>query len=622
MSAFFVYIDLQQSAIAKPLAEKLFTTLDHFGVDHKHLVVQDNFALGYQSMWVVPEEQGERQPLYDPETDSWMVFYGRIDNRQELTTALCPADANEALAAWSDAKLLHQYLLRFGSEKLADVIGPFVFVLFHPQNNQVLAARDAMGGRFLAYNFNPNRILISSYELTIAALPDVDYALNEEKRVRLLCNMMENQPSATLQEVTPVLPGQALHLRSSELELNTYYLPDPNKRIELNDAAAYASEFRRLLDQAVRRRLRSTGHAASMLSGGMDSVPITISAAKLAGSAGQSFSAYSWVFDRFPEADERQFSTPVSENLGIQQYLVNCDNVWPRLDADTSANPVLPYISPYSEFNQKLFASAEAQGVKVLLSGIGGDMLYTGSENMLLELLCKAQFRECWRQARQLFSMSPNGWHFIKQYVIAPLPVIRDVVQSRRGRAYNTADYLSEAAQKKLIYRPHWLKSRARGARRPEQYINVVDAFEGEDAHYGKYMEAKYQLERRYPFRDRDLVEFMLAIPATQLYANGVSRPIVKAAYAAELHPELLARNSKTNFYPVISAGIARDNTYLDWLGRSDRWKNDLKAPFFTDQSLMKNGVDAVKWRCSYHEYWQSVCYNSTATELGLTDDK
>ena len=98
MSAFFVYIDLQQSAVPKPLAEKLHSTLDHFGADQNQLVVEDHFALGYQSMWVVPEEQGERQPLYDDESESWLVFYGRIDNRHELVTALSSKEHQEDFA--------------------------------------------------------------------------------------------------------------------------------------------------------------------------------------------------------------------------------------------------------------------------------------------------------------------------------------------------------------------------------------------------------------------------------------------------------------------------------------------------------------------------------------------
>ncbi|MEM7357982.1 MAG: asparagine synthase-related protein [Pseudomonadota bacterium] len=622
MSAFFVYIDLQQSAVPQPLAERLFFTLDHFGLDQKQLVVEDHIALGYQSMWVVPEEQGEQQPLYDADSESWLVFYGRIDNRLELVAKLSSEEHHGEFAQLSDARLFHQYLLKFGTTSLAAVIGPFVFVLVNQRTNEVLAARDAMGGRYLAYYKDETRLLISTYELTIAALPGVGYRLNEEKRLRLLCNVMENQPSTTLEGALPLLPGQQMQLRANSLNFHTFYLPNPRARIDLPDDAAYATEFRRLLDQAVQRRLRSIGDTASMLSGGMDSVPMTISAATLARNTKQSHSAYSWVFDSHPEADEREYSARVCDDMGITHHLVNCDQVWPQFDTDTSTNPVLPYISPYSEFNQALFAKAQSDGVRVLLSGIGGDMLYTGSENILFELLKQGRLRECWHEARHLFRGVISPWQVIKQYLLAPLPGIRRFVQQRRGRAYNRVDYLSDAAQSRLIYRPHWLQQRASSARRSDQYINVVDAFEGEDAHYGKYMEANYRLERRYPFRDRELVEFMLAVPAGQLYSRSIARPIVKNAYAAEFNEQLLARNSKTNFYPVISAGIERDDQYERWLDRSESWKKDLKAPFFTDQSRMKNGVDAVQWRCSYHEYWQSVCYNSTATELGLTDDK
>lgn len=597
--------------------QNMFSHMDRFGADHKQLLIKDHFAIGYQSMWTVPEEQGEQQPLVDEHGNHYLVFYGRIDNRQTLAQELgISLKAGSGGGQLSDARLLFLYLQRFSDSRLDTVIGPFVFVYYQAEQGRVIAARDAMGARYLSFYCDAQKLIIASYDLSVAAHPEISYVLNDEKRIRLLCNIMEPIPQSTLVGVEPLLPGHQLEFKDDALSHRQYYLPDPKKRIRLENNQAYALEMRRLLDQAVQRRLRSLKPVASMLSGGMDSVPITISASIARADAGHVFSAFSWVFDRHSESDERSYSSKVCDDFSVKQTMVNCDEVWPQFNSSAYLNPVLPYISPYNEFNRELFKQAQEQGVGTLLSGIGGDMLYSGSGQLILELLVEGRVSDSWREAKNLFRLLGDWRKFCKNHLIAPLPGIRAYLERKRDKS--AAEYLSEQSQRKLKYSPHWLHAHSKHALRPQQYRNVIDAFEGEDANFGKYLEADYGLERRYPLRDRELVEFMLAIPSDQLFSMGNQRPIIKRAYMHEFDPSLNQRNNKTNFYPVIQSGIASDVAMDKWLAVSGAiWRQDVKQDCFIEENSQNLTIDAVKWRCAYHEFWRTVCYNSVAFELG-----
>ena len=143
----------------------------------------------------------------------------------------------------------------------------------------------------------------------------------------------------------------------------------------------YATEFKRLLTQAVKRRTRCIGNIGTQLSGGMDSVPVTIVAAHTLAQSdlsteGSVLSAYSWVFDRYKEADERQYSAPLCRALCIEQIAIVCDDLWLTYDANTPVDPLGPIYNPFMAYNQALFAEARLRSVNVMLTGIHGDILY------------------------------------------------------------------------------------------------------------------------------------------------------------------------------------------------------------------------------------------------------
>lgn len=602
----------------------MMRAIEHFGCDAHYLVVQDNFAMGYQSLWTVPEEQGERQPLFDQASDTWMMFYGRIDNRNQLLREL---SLNNQAQSLSDAALLHAYLLRFGESKLAKVVGPFVFVLFNQGTGVVTAARDAMGGRHLVFRVTSDHIHIASYELALVAHSSVDYQFDQARLARWIANLMEDQLTSTIKGLTPLNPGELVNIGSSpEQKLNrkTFYRHDARKRVQLANDQEYAAEFRRLLTQAVTRRMRSLGSLGSMLSGGFDSVPITILMSELATS--QEVTALSWVHDRYPEADERHYSTDVCQRFGIEQVFINCDDVWPTLDSndgvETHLDPVLPISIPYTQYHQVALREAQQRNIKVVMTGIHGDLLYGHSESVFKELFLSLRWRRLYSEARRYWQTAPSRWQVVKHFVIKQIPGMQKLIEWRRLSRPVQSDCLQKPLLQQLSNTPHPLFKESLKALRPQHYRVVFDGFAGEDMAMGRHMEAKFQLERRYPFRDRDLCEFMASVPSDQLYFDFTPRPIVRNAFKHQLSDSMLARRSKTEFSSVISDGIRRDASWQPWFyAESASWQQFVKQCYFERQSLHQHSVELVKWRCAYYDYWKSVCYTHTCNELGIDND-
>ena len=607
MSAFFFAINLDQTPFDRAVAANMQQQLDRYRVDGAELLINGNYAVGYQRHWTVPEEVGEKQPLVGRESKLILVFHGRLDNRDQLLAKLS-LQSNDEL---SDAQLLLALYEEYAEEILPELIGPFSFVIFCPQNERIIAARDSMGGRTLSYKITSKVAVFATDEMALAAHPEVGYQINPIKAVRFLTHAMDGTPTSALSGVTPLKPGESIQLIGDQVVKSIFYLPDPAKRIPGLSDAEYAAEFRRLLKQAVARRLRAVGSIGAMLSGGLDSVPITISAAKLMDDESRSLTAYSWVFDEFPEADERRYSGPLCKRLKIKQQLVNCDSVWPQFDKTTATNPLVPFSTPYAAFNQALFGLAQSQGTRVLLSGIGGDMLYTGAAMLPTELLRQGRISEAVKELIYAYRAVGSGRKFLSAYFLAPWKR-NFMVEAIKP------EWLAEGIAQQLSDEPSWLATRQRKALRPTQYFNAVGTLEGEDAGYGRYFEAPYQIERRFPFRDRELVEFMLAIPTEQLFSQGELRPIVRRAYDLDFSQEIKARKNKTSFQTVINAGMTGDKNYKYFLeGQNLAVEEYVNMCYLSEENPYFQAHKEVPWRCAYYEFWKTSCYTSHAKKLG-----
>ena len=430
MSAFFLSINRSGADFEPSVASGMMQAIGEYGVDDQCLVVQDNFALGYQSFWTVPEEQGERQPLFDEESRTWLMFYGRIDNRQALCSRL-----DLALSAkLSDAALLHRYLISLQGQELERVIGPFAFVWFDPESVTILAARDGMGGRNVVYRITNQYVHIASHEMALVAHPSVAYQFNESRVGRMIAQIMLDTTTSVINDLTVLDPGDRLDVSGAEHRVSSFYRCDAAKRIRLPNDKAYAAEFKRLLGQAVARRARSIGPTGAMLSGGMDSVPMSILLSKELAKQSERLTAFSWVYDRSPEADERAYSAPVCQQFDIEQVCINCDDVWPQLDETTYTDPLLPFAIPYIEYQQVLMQSVQQRGIRTLMTGIHGDLLYGHTSSIFVELISIGQWRKAWCEFRRLWSQPVNRVYLIKHYIIGQLPGMKRLLNVRRNR--------------------------------------------------------------------------------------------------------------------------------------------------------------------------------------------
>ncbi len=612
MTAFFVWIEKKgPGKVDASIAKSMLESVSGYGGNHRELMVSDRFAIGFHGRWELPEEVGEKQPLVNDRETVYFVFEGRIDNRKHLLNELGIDDA------LSDSQLCFNFVERCGISRIAEIIGPFCFALFNLATGELVCARDSMGGRYLVKFESEERIIVANVEECFIPLPEVGHNLNKVKIVAWLANQIDGSPRTCLRNLEQICPGEKLVWKAdgNTTQRSTFYRPNPNRRIQLASDEEYAREFRRLLDQAVHRRMRSIAKVGVLLSGGMDSSPIMVAAAK-----DSDVIALSWVFDDMQEADERTYSTPLCQRLGVRQVEVKCDDIWPDFDSNTHSNPLYPFMLPYSEFQQQTFKTAQDENVSVLLSGLQGDLLYELDNTQVVNQLRRREWRKAWRELESIRrERGYTYWQAVKTLLLKKLPGVKKWTRHRESKIRQLPAWIQDDLRNQLTLQDSWLMHDSRLAARPLQYKIVLDCFAGDDQMLGRVMENKYRVQRRYPFRDRELVEFLLAIPSEQLEFLGQKRPIVKSAYQNEFTVALRQRNDKTDFTGVLKQGISKDKKWLTILNLEPKfWQKYVKECHFTQIETVSIEKQVVLWQCAYYNFWHRIWYDSA--QEGMAD--
>ncbi|MEM9292087.1 MAG: asparagine synthase-related protein [Acidobacteriota bacterium] len=527
------------------------------------------------------------------------LFSGRLDNREELIRALSPqlkprseGDAALALAAFQ----------AWGVSAFERFLGPFALAIYDRRQQRLWLTRDRLGQRLLSYCCDRRRLVAATDDEILLRHPQISQRLDDERITHFLAQREAH--GSFFRELSHVEPGEVVTVeRDSASRRNLFAVtPEPLLRESAEDLA---QRFRFTLEQAVRSRLQPargeesaaatrspepSATATVLLSGGLDSSAITaIAAASKAGD--EELVTVSWDLSGTP-GDESPFRDDLQQHLLTQglrtrRREVPCAAAGP-LSCGAESWPLwteTPEQSAYRLFHQRVYRCAGGDQPPrggVLLTGFGGDQLYSGAERWLRDLL---------RQGRPGDAMAYLGWLASSGKILRPgvaraaaSALLPQRVLQWRQRRQQQPPWLSRESAEGLADReldrdprdpmhPH----RYLDFHRPEQARTLLSPALGRGFALEARQGEQAGLTLRHPFRDLRLVRLSLRLPTDQLFYRGVRRPILRRALAAKLPPSILGRRSKASFESIFRRALAapaadaRRRRLAD-AGRLDRW--------------------------------------------------
>jgi asparagine synthase (glutamine-hydrolysing) len=541
-------------------------------VDGQEFWTQGSVGFAYQHLRITPESVAESQPLLAP-SGAVIVFDGRLDNREELISSLEGGQGSAKTS--SDAALVLAAYDRFGERFPEYLNGDFALAVFDPRKQQLLLARDAIGVRPLYYCNLRNTFVFASEIKAILAHPEVDGRPNDDALADLLMPGDARCRDLTcFRGIFSLVPGHLGTVTPTRRwTVRQYFTFDSSRSIRYKFFPEYAEAFCTLFDQAVRRRIRSAYPTAVSVSGGLDSSAILCAAEKLrsSGFSGPATTGISLTYQEGSSADEKSLLAAIERQYGLEikrlpetspGYLNGARALlWqievPRLDGQWNAY-------------QQLLHVAQAGQNRVLLSGFFGDQMLFG-QAYLLDLVHSLRWGKAIRDLKEFgLWMTDIDPQEIRELFLGDL--LRAHVSERllpilrRIRAKAQADYYPPWYSKPFRQRA---LDRALGQACPQGKFASKHAEECYQHANSKYhlnvleetnkMSASYGLEPAYPFMDRDLISFIMAIPGEVVNWQGVPKGLFREAMRGVLPEAIRLRRWKADFTDFVNEGTARE---------------------------------------------------------------
>lgn len=522
------------------------TMLAPFGPDGSFHYRKDDVEILYYAFHTTPESRSETQPqpVVLP-SGTVLTWNGRLDNRVN-----CVALAGEAaLAMSSDGTIAAACYARLGTDCFREFLGDWALSVWNPGERFLLLARDGMGIQPLYYSANASRILWSS-----TLDPLASEAAGASLELEYLAGWLGMFPAThctPFRGVYSVPPSCFVCFSNGRSSSTQFWDFDPGKTFRYKNDPEYESHFLSVFGQSLRRRLRSFAPVMAELSGGMDSSSI-VSVSDLILSQGNRetprLDTVSYYDNREPNWDEQPYFESVERKRGRAGCHIDVGSQVFFHEALRAKRfrPTPSENGTASDAHKQFRELFLVNGYRVVLSGLGGDEVTGGVPSPspeLRDLIASGRIRTLCGRLKQWALIQRRPWTLLLWETLRDVLPVNFAISSRHNKppSWVTPAFLRD-------YR-HALTGYPRRVRllgsRPgfDEAMITIEALRRQIAVLAPARDPIY--EQRYPFLDRDLLEFLFAIPREQLVRPGERRSLLRRTLRGILPGEILDRKRK-----------------------------------------------------------------------------
>jgi asparagine synthase (glutamine-hydrolysing) len=608
--------------------------LAHRGPDGAGAWSEGSVGLGHRMLWTTPQSLREKLPLVKGSRDLIITADARLDNREELIVALGLGGRPREEVA--DSELILGAYERWDERCPERLLGDFAFAIWDRRRQEVFCARDHMGVKPLYYYRSDRAFVFASEIKAILCVPGVPRRLNEVRVADYLVTAVEDKEITFYQGILRLPPAHSMTVNREGISKRSYWSLDSSREVRFRSDQEYAEAYREVFTEAVSCRLRSAFPVGSHLSGGLDSSSIACVARELLESDGdRQLHTISAIFEDLPQCDERPFIGAVLDQGRLEPHFVkDADLLSPLANLDRVLwHEDEPFVVAHLTMFWSLCRAAHQQGARIFLRGDGGDNTVSYGLTYLRELALMGRWMTMATEIHGLCRhshFSPcSPWSLLLRYVLRPLapePVRRAWRMLRRRNrppwAVDTVIRLDFARRVGLAERYQTLERAHMSPARTLREEHWLDLTGGEHAAWLEVCErisAAFSIEDRYPFYDRRLLEFCLALPPEQKLNKGWTRVVARRALSGTLPKEVQWRSSKGNLSPAFHRGLlTADRVFLERV-------------ISEDLQLIEPYVDVAALRETYHRYrleptnaagftiWNAVTLAFWLRQTGLT---
>jgi asparagine synthase (glutamine-hydrolysing) len=566
--------------VDRALLERMTKAIEHRGPDGGGLHIAGNVGLGHRRLSIIDLSTGD-QPMCNEDGCVWVVFNGEIYNFAELRVEL--QGRGHQFKSRSDTEVIVHGYEEWGPDVVTRLRGMFAFAAWDARQETLLLARDRVGIKPLYYHCDGRSIVFGSELKAIIADGRVQRRVKRRAVDRFLTFGYLPGSETLIEGIHKLQPGHLLTVQGGRVETRQYWDLQFRSSVPETSFKDAVRTLDKLLARTVKDHLISDVPVGVLLSGGVDSSGVLSYAAD---GASRVLNTFTVGFSGASVPDERPYARLASSRYNCAHY-----------ETTISPQQFLEFLPSYVWHMEEpvceppaiaLFFIAQIArqaGVKVLLSGEGGDEAFGGYKtyrNLLLLERLKKMFGPAKGLLRAGFSAASAVWPGADAYANLVDPRVseyyfgRTATPDQRFDGLKTDLYkadMEEGAPKDEV--TEWL-FRAEPSRSALSHMLYVDSkswLPDDLLVKADKMTMATATELRVPFLDYQVLEFAAGLPDDFKIGSGVAKRVLREALRTRVPEEVLTR--KKAGFPV----------------PYDRWLHDELYPFVSDTLLARSAA-------------------------------
>jgi asparagine synthase (glutamine-hydrolysing) len=530
-----------------------------------YLTPAGEVGLAHTRLSIIDLSAGGHQPMLDEESKVAIAFNGEIYNYRELRSDLQARGRH--FRTQTDTEVILQLYLQEGERGFERLNGIFALAIWDPRGDKLLLVRDSFGVKPLYYATVPQGVLFASELKALICAREVPLDLDHQTVLSHLTYLFAAGQGTMLSAVKKLEPATILEVRQGKItHCASFYRVPPFTGRPMSERVA-VSELNESLKTAVERQMVADVPVGAFLSGGLDSSCIAYFAREFCGARRLQCFTIALADDNFVRegfADDLPYARKAAKHLGVDLHEVRAG---PEMAYDLER--MVYYLDePQADLAPihvlAISRLARERGIKVLLSGTGGDDLFAGYR-------------------RHFAIRNERRWAFLPSFARRILSTCANTLPSRRSAALRRIKkafkyaYLNqdERIESYFWWTPpatalgllsadlraangHFLKSRPLSRTLDELdsgesplgralQLDVRHFLADHNLNYTDKMGMANGVEIRVPFLDPDLVDLASCIPDSLKQRGHHSKWILKRAMEGRLPNDIIYR-PKTGF--------------------------------------------------------------------------
>lgn len=362
--------------------DRILQKLSHRGRDSENRVLgsaiyecpgsisrRAEIGLGHCRLAIIDLSNSVIQPMSYAEGQLWLTFDGEIYNYIELRLEL--EGHGYKFKTHSDTEVILAAYEHWGESCVDHFNGMFAIVLWDEVHGKLFAARDPLGIKPLYYLITKNYFAFASESSALAHLTGKE--IDPCGLAAYMLGMYVPGPRCIFRNIQKLMPGHSLTVTPDGKLVQKRFWKLYDFETTSNEKEQQI-KIEGLLHASVKRQLRSDVPVGAFLSGGVDSGLLVALSVEHA----SKFHTFSVGFEGL-DINELPYARQVAERYGARHHeltltasmvMENLDRALMALSEPVADSALVPTFI--------LSEMASAEGVKVILSGTGGDEVFGG----------------------------------------------------------------------------------------------------------------------------------------------------------------------------------------------------------------------------------------------------